>query len=103
MTPAALLSMGVACSPALKALLFMLTTLLGLLATAMTSLCYIPQVRKAMPVTHDLSLRTLLGLVIGLGLWASGLVKQDYVIVVANSPGFAPVATRIGFKLRDPR
>ena len=48
----------------------MLITILGLLAATMTSLSYIPQVRKALPKgsTDDLSFRTLIILGIGLSL-----------------------------------
>jgi MtN3 and saliva related transmembrane protein len=48
----------------------MLITVLGLLAAAMTSLSYIPQVRKALPAgsTDDLSFKTLIALGTGLAL-----------------------------------
>jgi MtN3 and saliva related transmembrane protein len=68
----------------------LLTTGLGLLAAALTSLSYLPQVRKALPrgSTHDLSLKTLFALTAGLILWCVyGLVRSDYVIVLANVTG----------------
>jgi MtN3 and saliva related transmembrane protein len=84
----------------------MLITIIGLLAAALTSLSYIPQVKKALPAgsTNDLSSKTLAVLATGLSLWIGyGVLKSDYVIVVANAIGFALVATLIGFKIRDAR
>jgi MtN3 and saliva related transmembrane protein len=84
----------------------MLITTIGLLAAALTSLSYIPQVKKALPAgsTNDLSSKTLAVLATGLALWIGyGVLKSDYVIVVANAIGFALVATLIGFKIRDAR
>lgn len=68
----------------------MLITIVGLLAAALTSLSYIPQVRKALPSgsTGDLSSKTLAVLAAGLALWAVyGMLKGDYVIIVANAVG----------------
>jgi MtN3 and saliva related transmembrane protein len=84
----------------------MLITTIGLLAAALTSLSYIPQVKKALPAgsTNDLSSKTLAVLATGLALWIGyGVLKSDYVIIVANAIGFALVATLIGFKIRDAR
>jgi MtN3 and saliva related transmembrane protein len=82
----------------------MLITLLGMAAAALTSLSYVPQVRKALPrgSTDDLSFRTLVILATGLGLWILyGVFKGDWVIVVANSVGCGLVATLLSFKIRD--
>ena len=76
----------------------------GLVAAALTTLSYIPQVRKAYPrgSTGDLSLKTLLALGAGLALWVVyGLIRGDKVIIVANSVGVALVVTLVVFKLRD--
>jgi MtN3 and saliva related transmembrane protein len=84
----------------------MLITIIGLLAAALTSLSYIPQVRKALPPgsTGDLSSKTLAVLAAGLALWTGyGVLKGDYVIIVANAVGLALVSTLIGFKIRDAR
>ena len=84
----------------------MLMTVTGLLAAVLTSLSYIPQVRKAWPAksTDDLSLNMLGVLATGLALWiAYGVLKGDYVIIVANAVGSTLVATLIAFKLRDAR
>jgi MtN3 and saliva related transmembrane protein len=83
----------------------MLITIVGLLAAALT-LSYIPQVKKALPAnsTDDLSSKTLAVLAAGLALWIGyGVLKSDFVIIVANAVGFALVATLIGFKIRDAR
>jgi MtN3 and saliva related transmembrane protein len=84
----------------------MLITIIGLLAAALTALSYIPQVRKALPSgsTGDLSSKTLAVLAAGLALWTVyGMLKGDYVIIVANAVGLALVSTLIGFKIRDAR
>ena len=84
----------------------MLITIVGLLAAALTSLSYIPQVKKALPAgsTDDLSSKTLGVLASGLALWIGyGVLKSDYVIIVANAVGLALVVTLIGFKIRDAR
>ena len=84
----------------------MLITLLGLAAAALTSLSYIPQVRKALPrgATEDLSFKTLLILASGLGLWiVYGVFQGDWVITIANSVGCALVLLLLGLKVRDTR
>ena len=84
----------------------MLVTIIGLLAAALTSLSYIPQVKKAMPAgsTDDLSSKTLVVLAAGLALWVGyGVLKGDFVIIVANAVGLALVVTLIGFKIQDAR
>ena len=85
---------------------FDMLTILGLLAAGMTSLSYVPQVRKALPrgSTDHLSLKTLIVLAAGLGLWiVHGAFKGDWVIILANSVGFALVAVLLVFKIRDAR
>ena len=70
----------------------------------LTSLSYIPQVRKAAPrgATDDLSLKMLIALTTGLCLWiAYGALKGDIVIVMANVIGAGLTGTVLGFKLRD--
>lgn len=82
------------------------TSLLGLLAAALTSLSYIPQVRKALPSgsTEDLSLKMLLALLAGLSLWiVYGTVVRDPIIVIANATGAALVGTVLACKIRDVR
>jgi MtN3 and saliva related transmembrane protein len=83
-----------------------MATGLGLLAAALTSLSYIPQVLKALPrgSTHDLSLKTLWALTAGLSLWCVyGFVRADFVIVAANTIAALLTATVLACKLRDAR
>ena len=73
-------------------------------AAILTSLSYLPQVRKALPrmSTEDLSLRMLVVLTSGLALWtAYGLLKGDWIIILANSIGGTLTAVVLGCKLRD--
>lgn len=80
--------------------------LLGGAAAALTTLAYIPQVKKAWPrgSTGDLSLYMLLALDIGLVLWiVYGAFKQDWVIVGANAVGASLVFVVLACKLRDLR
>jgi MtN3 and saliva related transmembrane protein len=78
--------------------------ILGMLATALTSFSYLPQLKKAMPPdsTSDLSLKMLVALSAGLCLWVVyGVAKEDWVIVLANSIGAMLALTVLGFKIRD--
>jgi MtN3 and saliva related transmembrane protein len=71
---------------------------IGTLAGTLTSLSYVPQVKKAWPrgSTSDLSLKTLSILTFGLLLWlAYGALKKDWVIVVANGVGAALSASDV--------
>jgi MtN3 and saliva related transmembrane protein len=77
---------------------------IGLVAAALTSLSYLPQVRKAFPrgATKDLSIKTLAVLATGLALWVVyGFLKADSVIVIANVVGLSLVGVLLVFKLRD--
>jgi MtN3 and saliva related transmembrane protein len=79
---------------------------IGACAAVLTSLSYIPQVRKAWPrgSTADLSLKMLVALTSGLLLWTGyGLLKSDWVIVAANSVGAMLSASVLVFKIRDMR
>jgi MtN3 and saliva related transmembrane protein len=79
---------------------------IGVCAAVLTSLSYIPQVRKAWPrgSTGDLSLRMLLVLTTGLLLWIGyGLLKGDWVIVIANGVGSTLSGSVLAFKIRDMR
>ena len=78
----------------------------GGLAAVLTSLSYIPQVTKAWPrgSTGDLSLKMLIVLTTGLALWVCyGLLKEDWIIVLANSVGAALSGAVLLCKLRDMR
>ena len=78
--------------------------ILGIVAAALTSLSYLPQLWKAIPrhSTSDLSLKMLVALSTGLCLWVVyGFAKDDWVIVIANSIGAMLSLAVLGFKLRD--
>jgi MtN3 and saliva related transmembrane protein len=78
--------------------------ILGMLAAALTSLSYLPQLQKAIPrrSTSDLSLRMLMALSAGLCLWVVyGVAKDDWVIILANSIGATLSLAVLGFKIRD--
>lgn len=80
--------------------------LLGTIAAALTTLSYIPQVKKARPPgeTEDLSLRMLVALTAGLMLWVVyGVLRGDWVVAGSNIVGATLVAIVLGFKVRDLR
>jgi MtN3 and saliva related transmembrane protein len=73
-------------------------------AALLASLSYIPQVKKAWPrgSTQDLSLSMLGVLTLGLTLWlVYGVLKGDWVIIIANALGASLCAIVLGCKLRD--
>jgi MtN3 and saliva related transmembrane protein len=79
---------------------------IGVLAAVLTSLSYIPQVQKAWPrgSTANLSLRMLVALTSGLLLWVLyGVLKGDWVIIIANCVGAALSGSVLAFKIRDIR
>jgi MtN3 and saliva related transmembrane protein len=79
---------------------------IGSLAALLTSLSYIPQVRKAWRPgsTQDLSLKMLIILTSGLFLWLCyGGLAGDWIIVAANGVGCALSFTVLVCKLRDLR
>jgi MtN3 and saliva related transmembrane protein len=81
-----------------------LLTWIGGLAAALTSLSYLPQVKKAWPrgSTDDLSLNMLIILTSGLWLWSLyGVMKGDWVIIAANVVGGTLSLTVLLCKLRD--
>ena len=79
---------------------------IGACAAVLTSLAYVPQVQKAWTPgsTRNLSLKMLAILTAGLVLWIGyGLLKDDWVIVAANSVGAALSASVLALKIRDMR
>jgi len=79
---------------------------LGAASAVLTSLSYVPQVRKALPrqSTADLSLRTLIALTIGLVGWILyGLIVVDPIIAIANAIGAGLAAIVLACKIRDRR
>jgi len=83
-----------------------LVPFIGILAAALTSLSYLPQVKKAWPrgSTADLSLRMLVALTGGLLLWVVyGFLQSDWVIVIANCVGASLSGCVLACKIRDRR
>lgn len=79
-------------------------TFIGIVAAMLSSLSYIPQVRKVWSgqPTEDLSSRTLIALTCGLVLWVVyGAIKPDWIIVVANSIGAALTGYVLFHKLKE--
>lgn len=71
---------------------FDLTTIIGVLAAICTTASYFPQLKKSWESgeTGDLSLKMILFLMAGLGLWVVyGVLRTDVVIIVANCIGLA--------------
>jgi MtN3 and saliva related transmembrane protein len=80
------------------------TPYVGAAAAFLASLSYIPQVRKAWPrgSTKDLSLAMLAVLTGGLSLWlVYGVLRGDWIIIIANATGASLSAIVLGCKLRD--
>ena len=81
-----------------------LETVIGVIAAMLTSLSYIPQVRKvrAGQSTEDLSSRTLIALTAGLLLWVVyGSIKADWIIIAANITGTCLTAYVLHHKLQE--
>jgi MtN3 and saliva related transmembrane protein len=81
-----------------------LETAVGFVAAICTTVSYIPQVRKCWQTgsAGDLSLKMLLTLATGIGLWVVyGLMKADPVIVTANGVSLLLLAYLLVFKVRE--
>jgi MtN3 and saliva related transmembrane protein len=79
-------------------------TAIGVIAAMLTSLSYVPQVRKvrAGQSTEDLSSRMLIALTSGLGLWVLyGAVKADWIIIAANVVGTSLTGYVLYHKLHE--
>jgi MtN3 and saliva related transmembrane protein len=79
-------------------------TAVGVAAALLSSLSYIPQVKKVWSgqPTDDLSLRTLIALTCGLVLWVVyGAIKADWVIMLANMAGTSLTGFVLCYKLRE--
>ena len=79
-------------------------TLVGFVAAFCTTVSYIPQVKKCWQTgsTGDLSLKMLLILATGIGLWVVyGVLKGDMVIVIANSVSLLLLLNLVYFKVRE--
>lgn len=78
-------------------------TLIGITAATLTTVCNWPQLKKCWVTKSagDLSLKMLLTLASGQMLWAVyGLLKADWVIVLANVVSVSLVLGILYFKLR---
>jgi MtN3 and saliva related transmembrane protein len=81
-----------------------LETLIGFAAAFCTTVSYIPQVKKCWQTgsSGDLSLKMLLILATGIGLWVVyGILKGDMVIILANSVSLLLLLNLVVFKLRE--
>jgi MtN3 and saliva related transmembrane protein len=81
-----------------------LETLVGFAAAFCTTVSYIPQVKKCWQTgsTGDLSLKMLLILATGIGLWVVyGILKGDMVIIIANAVSLALLGNLLVFKVRE--
>lgn len=85
-----------------------LITAIGVAAAICTTAANVPQLMKAWRTqeTDDLSLKMLALLSVGLGLWITyGVLKSDWVIILANGIGLvlaiALVALKLFYSLRQ--
>jgi MtN3 and saliva related transmembrane protein len=77
-------------------------TAIGLAAAICTTAANVPQLIKAWSTqeTDDLSLKMLALLSVGLGLWiAYGVLKSDWVIILANGIGLVLAIALVSLKL----
>ena len=85
--------------------MYSLESAIGLLAAFCTTVANIPQVKKTWQTkrTDDLSLKMLLLLISGVGLWVVyGVFKNDVVIILANGATLVLLSIILYFKLRYP-
>lgn len=85
--------------------MYSLETIIGLLAAFCTTVANVPQVKKTWQTKRadDLSLKMLLLLMTGVGLWVIyGLFKNDLLIVLANGATLVLLGIILYFKLRSP-
>lgn len=78
--------------------------MIGAGAAGLTSLSYIPQVRKVVAgqPTDDLSSTTLIALTAGLALWiVYGALQGDLIVLIANTVGAALTGFVLVRKLFD--
>ena len=80
-----------------------ITTLIGFIAAALTTLSFVPQVVKTwkMKETRDISLSMFVILAVGIVLWTVyGFIIQDLPVILANCVSFILTAIIIFFKVR---
>jgi MtN3 and saliva related transmembrane protein len=84
--------------------MFDLTSAIGLAAAFCTTVSYVPQLKKCWTTGRagDLSLKMFLILATGVALWVVyGVMKTDYVIILANAVSLLLLSTILFFKLRE--
>ena len=82
------------------------TTAVGLLAATCTTASYWPQLKKCWHTgsAGDLSFKMFAILAAGIALWVVyGFLKQDFVIILANSISLCLLAGILYFKVREGR
>ena len=81
-------------------------TVTGLVAAILTTASHIPQLKKCWDTQSagDLSLKGFSALAVGVAIWAIyGILKNDWVIVGANSISFVCLVGILAIKLREGR
>jgi MtN3 and saliva related transmembrane protein len=80
------------------------TTVVGLAAAVCTTVSYFPQLKKCWDTgsADDLSLKMFSILATGIALWvAYGVLRGEYVIILANSISLCLLGGILYFKLRE--
>jgi MtN3 and saliva related transmembrane protein len=83
----------------------LLTTVIGFIAAAFTTACYVPQLYKSWKTrsTGDLSLVMLTALATGCGLLTLyGILRSDMVLIAANLVSLSFLLGILFLKLSDP-
>lgn len=78
-------------------------TMIGILAGALTTVAFVPQVIKSWRTRHtrDISLGMFSVLCLGLALWLTyGLLVHDVPIILANAVTFALATSILALKIR---
>ena len=86
--------------------MFSFETLIGFVAAVCTTVSYIPQLKKCYQTgnTGDLSLKMFLTLGAGVALWCVyGVMRKDWVIILANGISLLLLLNILYFKFREMR
>lgn len=78
------------------------TTLIGLIAGTLTTMCYLPQVIRTWRTrsARDISLSMLVALDTGIFLWFwYGILIHSFPVILFNGIGFVLVSTMVFMKL----
>jgi MtN3 and saliva related transmembrane protein len=85
-------------------LMLSLTSVTGFVAACCTTVSYFPQLKKCIDTgtAEDLSLKMLSILAVGIALWVVyGILRHDWVIIIANSVSLLLLAALLAFKLNE--